>query len=96
MNAYFDFFNRHSAGLVRVFFAFTSAVDALFIYAAIFDRDLPRRLAERFFGALSGQAVKIAPSNEKPHWLQWLGFIFVSAVPPAAWIVFELYLAKRG
>jgi hypothetical protein len=53
---------------------------------------LPRRIAQWFFGGLSGQPVTLAPSADRIGWPQWLGFILVSTMPAVAC---EVYLAKR-
>jgi hypothetical protein len=96
MNAYFKFFDNHGIAVIRVFFAIATVVDLVFIYAAIFDRELPRHIAKWFFGTLSGQPVVIAPSAERIEWWQWLGFSFVSAVPLVAWVAFEIFIVKHA
>ena len=93
MDAYFSFFSSNA--FVRCFFAFLTAIDLVFVYAAVFDRDLPRRIAVWFFGALSGRPVTVdRPASGQNN--NWLVFAFVSAVPPIAWILFELYFAGRA
>jgi hypothetical protein len=95
MADYFQFMNAHQNLLFRGFFGLATAVDLLFLYAALFNRNLPPRLAQWFFGALSGQRITIPPpSTDKPPWWSWLAFAFVSAVPPVAWLLFEIYITK--
>lgn len=95
MADYFQFMDAYRNFLVRSFFAFATAVDLLFIYAALFNRKLLPRLAQWFFGTLFGQRITIPPpSTDKPPWWTWLAFSFVSAVPPIAWILFEIYITK--
>jgi len=93
MDAYFSFVSSNA--FLRIFFALLTAVDLVFVYAVLFDRDLPRRMAVRFFGVLSRQPVTIDQSaaGQKNNWLV---FAVVSAVPPAAWIVFECCFAGRN
>ena len=83
--------------MVRGFFLLCAVVELVFIYAAVFDRDLPRRMAEWFFGALSGERVKVAAGSaedEGPTVWNWVIFAVVCAVPPVAWIVFEVIRAR--
>jgi hypothetical protein len=96
MDAYFNFFNSHGVGLIRCSFGLVIAVDAFFTYCAIFDRSLPPKIAEWFFTALSGQRAVSAPAGDTVLWWQWISFAFVSAVPVAAWIAFEVYLARHA
>lgn len=93
MGAYFSFVSSNT--FIRAFFAFITAIDLLSIYAVVFDRELPGRIAEWFFGALSRQRVAVHRSKSAQK-INWLVFAFVCAVPPAAWLVFELYFAKRA
>jgi hypothetical protein len=96
MNAYSNFFDNHVVAVFRAFFAVATVVDLVFIYAAFFDRELPRHIAKWFFGTLSGHPVVIAPSAERTEWWQWLAFSFVSAVPLVVWVAFEVYTAKHS
>ncbi len=92
MGAYFHFMHDHAIALFRCFFALGMAIDLVFIYAIVFDRDLPRRMAERFFGTLFGMPLALRPSNDEIPVFAWIGFIFISAFIPFAWVLFELYL----
>jgi hypothetical protein len=96
LDAYFNFFDTHATAVFRSFFVLLLGIDLVFLYAVAFDRDLPRRVAIRFFGALSGQSVTMPPTDETIRWWQWLVYIFISAVPPALWLFFELYCANRA
>jgi hypothetical protein len=90
-----DFFSdSFGVAAFRSFFALATATDLIFIYSMVFDRDLSRRIAVRFFSALSGMPVSMRPTDETVRWWQWLGFVFVSAVPPALWLLFEFYHSK--
>ena len=80
---------------VRVFFGIAVAIDLIFIYAAVFDRDLPRRIAVWFFGFLSGERINLPREENNTGIGQWFIFAFVSAVPFAGWIAFELFFAPR-
>jgi hypothetical protein len=92
MDAYFRFVSSNTC--IRSFFVLVTAIDALFLYSALFNRDLPRRLAERFFSALSGQPVTAHRStSDKNDTNNWFIFAFISALPPAAWTLFEIYFA---
>lgn len=96
MLGYLDFLS--GVVVARTFFAVATLVSLACVYAAIFARDLPRKFAVWFFSTLAGQSVTIPPSapEDKTHWLNWVGFGLICAVPPVAWIVFELYFAGRA
>lgn len=91
MSLYLSFISGPT--VFRVFFAFAMIVDLACVYAAIFDRDLLRRIAVRFFSSVSGQTIRIDPSPRQQA-SNWVVFALISAVPPVAWIAFELYFVQ--
>jgi hypothetical protein len=77
----------------RAFFIACLLVDLVFLYALVFDRDLPRRIAIRFFGGLSGQTVHIPPTEDRITFGQGFGVAMIMIVPLLVWAIFEYCLA---
>ena len=96
MDTYLHFMGDHFKLFIRLFFGIAVAVVLVFIYAALFARNLPEKITVWFFGGLSGERITLPKKDDAKTPLSgWLTFAFVAAVPIVGWIVFELFFASH-